>query len=67
MTERFYYTETDWPHGLRCPICDRVMVEGDEYRQQLQSMFDDGTPVLLIVCAGCEDAGRAHVGEGEER
>jgi hypothetical protein len=43
----------DWPHGVRCAECDHLFTEGEPYHQTLQSMFEDGTPVLLIVCGDC--------------
>jgi RNase P subunit RPR2 len=58
MSERLYYSDAEWEHGLSCPICERVLVEGDEYRTRLES-FQDDIPVLLVVCAACEDSGRA--------
>jgi hypothetical protein len=44
----------DWPHGLRCGECDRVMNDGDRYAKQLVGMAGD-TPVVMIVCCPCDE------------
>ncbi len=62
MSERLYYADSEWEHGLSCPICERVLVEGDEYRKQLRA-FQEDIPVVIIVCAACEDAGKVYEGE----
>jgi hypothetical protein len=46
------YHDAEWPHGLRCADCHRVMAEGDRYSEQLASMADE-LPVVRIVCLGC--------------
>jgi hypothetical protein len=43
----------DWPHGLSCGECDHVFTDGETYHQKIEAMFEDGTPVLVIVCADC--------------
>lgn len=50
----------DWPYGLRCPRCDRELVEGDLYCEELESFVGD-TPCVLIVCDEC--FGKEDVGE----
>lgn len=46
------YNDDDWPHGLRCAQCDRLMQEGDRFSERLDSMIDE-TPIALIVCVSC--------------
>lgn len=46
------YVETDWPHGLRCADCDKLLGEGDRYASKLDSFIGD-VPVVLIVCLEC--------------
>jgi hypothetical protein len=48
----------DWPHGLRCGDCCRVLRDGDRYAERLTGMAED-TPVVMIVCRPC-DEGMAH-------
>ena len=46
------YADEMWPHGLRCAECDRLMMEGDRYSEQLISMAEE-VPVVQIVCVVC--------------
>jgi len=46
------YREQDWPHGLRCGECRRVIREGERYSTLLYA-FSDDAPVCLVVCLGC--------------
>jgi hypothetical protein len=46
------YDDADWPHGLRCADCHRLMSEGDRYSEQLASMADE-LPLVRIVCVVC--------------
>lgn len=52
LTDGKVYRDEDWPHGLRCADCDRLLREGDRYSERLTG-FQGEHPLLLIVCAGC--------------
>lgn len=43
----------DWPHGLRCADCNRLLEDGDRYSERLDSFTGDGVPLVVIVCVGC--------------
>jgi hypothetical protein len=43
----------DWPHGLRCGDCKRVLRDGDGYAQRWTGMVGE-VPAMLIVCRPCE-------------
>lgn len=45
-------TEADFPHGLRCADCDRVMEVGEKYSARLESFVDD-IPLTVITCVPC--------------
>lgn len=42
----------DWPHGLTCPSCQRVLQEGEQYATLLDS-FSEDVPVAQVVCLSC--------------
>ena len=42
----------DWPYGLRCGECSRVLEDGDSYAESLTGMIGD-TPMVKIVCCLC--------------
>jgi hypothetical protein len=44
---------SDWPHGLRCMECDRVLPDGSIYGEQLVGLVGE-TPVTEVVCADCD-------------
>ena len=46
------YHDEDWPHGLSCPRCGRVLQEGDHYSEELEA-FQGEIPIVLIVCVAC--------------
>ena len=46
------YDPADWPHGLRCAKCERLIQEGDRYASELSSFVDE-IPILVVVCLGC--------------
>ena len=50
------HRDEDWPHGLRCAQCKRLMSEGDCYSERLESFIED-SPVCLIVCEDCALSG----------
>ena len=49
----------DWPWGVRCGECSRLLRDGDRYSERLEGMAGD-TPVVLITCARCGE-GRARL------
>lgn len=42
----------DWPHGLRCGECCRVLRDGDPYRERLTGMMGE-FPAYMLVCRPC--------------
>ena len=46
------YHDDDWPHGLRCGQCRRVLREPERYTERLDGFMDE-TPLLSIVCLAC--------------
>jgi hypothetical protein len=46
------YREEDWPHGLRCIDCDRLLADGDRYATRLTG-FQDEIPITEVVCLEC--------------
>jgi hypothetical protein len=44
----------DWPYGLRCGECSRVLEDGDRYAERLTGMVG-GTPMVKIVCCPCDE------------
>ena len=55
--EQSYPFLDDYPHGIRCMGCNRLLERGQPYTERLVSMAGD-TPVVEIVCVYCS------VGEG---
>lgn len=62
MTLGIEYSDTDWPHGLRCADCERVLLDGDRYSERLIGLEPipcngpgtcDAWPVTEIVCLRC--------------
>ncbi len=45
-------TEADFPHGLRCPTCDREILPGQPYSEHPDSMQDEHV-VVLLTCVYC--------------
>ena len=44
----------EWPYGLRCGECARVLDDGDRYAERLMGMVGD-TPMVKIVCCPCDE------------
>ena len=42
----------DFPHGLRCGGCCRVLHEGEPYAERWTGMTED-VPAVMIVCVAC--------------
>jgi hypothetical protein len=42
----------DWPHGLRCGDCSRLLSDGDHYAERWTGMVGE-VPAVLIVCVAC--------------
>lgn len=51
--------DEDWPHGLRCGECCRLLKDGDRYAEIWTGMVED-TPAEMIVCHPCGEAARDH-------
>lgn len=54
MSERAALTVRagDWPHGLRCGECSRLLEHGERYSERLTHMIGD-VPAVMIVCLTC--------------
>ncbi len=50
---------SDWPHGLRCAECSRIIVEGEALNERIEG-FLDGIPILEITCMGCSEPHQAN-------
>jgi hypothetical protein len=48
----------DWPHGLRCGECGRLLHDGDPYHERLTGMMDE-FPAYMIVCRPCGEGRHA--------
>ena len=42
----------DWPYGLRCGECHRLLKDGDRYAKRWDGMVGD-IPAVMIVCDPC--------------
>jgi RNase P subunit RPR2 len=42
----------EWPHGLRCGECCRLLHDGDPYRERLTGMMGE-FPAYMTVCRPC--------------
>jgi len=49
----------DWPYGLRCGECYRLLKDGDRYAEKLTGMVDD-MPAVMIVCRPCDETAHDH-------
>lgn len=49
----------DWPYGLRCGECCRLLEDGDRYAERLTGMVDD-VPAVMIVCPSCDETAHDH-------
>ena len=50
------YKNEDWPHGLRCIDCDKLMQEGDRYATRLIGMSEyafEPAVVSEVICLEC--------------
>lgn len=45
-------TAEEWPHGLRCGDCCRLLRDGDGYAERLTGMVA-GFPAYMVVCRPC--------------
>ena len=46
--------DADWPHGLRCGECSRLLEDGDRYSERLTDFIGE-TPAVMIVCVPCAE------------
>jgi hypothetical protein len=49
----------DWPYGLRCGECSRLLKDGDCYAERWTGMMHD-RPAVMIVCSRCAEAAHDH-------
>jgi hypothetical protein len=49
------YRDDEWPHGLACMDCRRVLHEGDRYSERLYA-FVENVPLAEVVCLDCATA-----------
>lgn len=52
----------DWPHGLRCGDCARLLKDGDGYSERLTGMIGD-VPAVMIVCIDCASPAQGGAGQ----
>lgn len=45
----------DWPYGLRCGDCNRLLRNGERYAEQWNGMVGE-FPAVVIVCRPCAAA-----------
>jgi hypothetical protein len=50
-------TEAGFPGGLQCPLCGQAIEPGQPYRDQVESVYDDGDVVVVLTCVYCTPAG----------
>lgn len=48
-------TEAGFPHGIRCPICNRSILVGQPYTDKLFGMTADGDTITMLTCVYCEE------------
>lgn len=53
MPDDLIVHDKDWPYGLRCGECSRLLEDGDRYAERLMSMVHE-VPVVKIVCVPCD-------------
>ena len=46
------YKDEEWPHGLRCGECHRLIQEPERYSEQLDGFIGE-YPVCRILCVPC--------------
>ena len=46
-------TLEEFPWGLRCPLCDQVIDNGEAYCSVPDDTTRNGDVVGLVVCTGC--------------
>jgi hypothetical protein len=54
--ETLIVRDEDWPYGLRCGECCRVLRDGEPYAERLTGMVED-VPAVMIVCIRCDTQG----------
>lgn len=52
-------TDTGFPHGLRCDTCHRLITEGQPYREDVESVYDNGDTLAVLRCVYCPSGGGA--------
>jgi hypothetical protein len=52
--EELIVRDSDYPHGLRCGRCNRLMKDGDRYAEELTGMIG-GLPMVELMCIPCEE------------
>lgn len=54
MTTYPTVTKSGFPYGLRCPLCDVCIDNGQPYSESPTGVMSDGTPVVMIMCVYCK-------------
>lgn len=47
-------TTSGFPHGVRCPICNRSILVGQPYTDKIYGMTSDGDAITILTCVYCE-------------
>jgi hypothetical protein len=48
-------TESDFPHGLRCATCHRVIGVGRPYEGRITDVDDHGGIHTILTCVYCDE------------
>lgn len=46
------YRDEDFEHGLMCPGCDHVFIDGEQFSSVLHA-FQDDMPICTLMCCWC--------------
>jgi hypothetical protein len=46
-------TDAGFPHGLRCDACRRPIIEGQPYREDVESVYANGDTMAILRCVYC--------------
>jgi hypothetical protein len=51
-----YEIAWDFPGGLRCCVCFRVIPDGTPYGGRAEAMTEDSVPVEAVACVYCANS-----------
>lgn len=57
-SEALIVRASDWPRGLRCGECCRVLHDGEPYAERWTGMMTE-FPAYMVVCVTCEGTPRS--------